>query len=133
PFLDRFAVHVSEPLDTRAKRAAANAFVGEHDFSSFCRKAEASLVRRIRTIAISTPSPERLVLRVVADSFCHQMVRSLVGLLLDIGRGKRPVSAGAKALKAGNRAAAGSIAPAKGLTLISVGYSRDPFRGGQPS
>lgn len=128
PFLDRFAVHIPEALDLRAMRAAAKAFIGEHDFSSFCRRGEGSLVRRVRSITVSTPAPKRLVIRVVADSFCHQMVRSLVGLLLDIGRGKWPASEARKALAARHRAAAGSVAPAKGLTFVSVGYPRSPFR-----
>jgi len=128
PFLDRFAVHVPGPLDLRAMRTAARAFVGEHDFSSFCRKGEGSLVRRVRSITISTPAPERLVIRVVADSFCHQMVRSLVGFLLEVGRGKRRPSAATKALGARDRSAAGVVAPAKGLILRRVGYPRAPFR-----
>jgi len=127
PFLDRFAVHLPGPLDVRAMRSGAKAFVGEHDFSSFCRRGEGSLVRRVRSITVSTPAPERLVIRVVADSFCHQMVRSLVGLLLDIGRGKRHASDGRKALAARDRAAAGPVAPAKGLILRSVAYARSPF------
>jgi tRNA pseudouridine38-40 synthase len=106
-------------------RAAAKAFVGEHDFSSFCRRGEGSLVRRVRSITMSTPAPERLVIRVIADSFCHQMVRSLVGLLLEVGRGKRPASDARKALAARDRAAAGVVAPAKGLTLRLVSYGRD--------
>jgi tRNA pseudouridine38-40 synthase len=126
PFLDRFAVHVPEPIDLRAMRTAAIAFVGEHDFSSFCRGGEGSLVRRVRSITMSTPAPERVVIRVIADSFCHQMVRSLVGLLLDVGRGRRPSSEARKALAARDRAAAGPVAPAKGLILRSVRY-RSPF------
>lgn len=127
PFLDRFAVHVPERLDLRAMRAAAKAFIGEHDFSSFCRRGQGTLVRRVRSIALSTPAPERLVIRVVADSFCHQMVRSLVGLLLEVDRGRRPASEAGKALAARDRAAAGRVAPAKGLILRSVAYARRPF------
>jgi tRNA pseudouridine38-40 synthase len=127
PFLDRFAVHVPEPLDLPAMRSAAKAFIGEHDFSSFCRRGEGSLVRRVRSITVSTPAPDRMVIRVVADSFCHQMVRSAVGLLLDVGRGKRVASDARKALLARDRAAAGPVAPAKGLILRSVVYARSPF------
>ncbi len=127
PFLDRFAVHVPGPLDLRAMRAAAKAFIGEHDFSSFCRRGEGSLVRRVRSITVSKPGPERLMIRVVADSFCHQMVRSLVGFLLEVGRGKRRPLAAAKALSARDRSAAAPVASAKGLSLRSVGYPRSPF------
>lgn len=124
PFSDRFALHVTDELDLKAMRAAAKAFVGEHDFSSFCRRGEGSLVRRLRSISFSRPSPGRLVIGVVGDSFCHQMVRSLVGLLLDIGRGRRPADDAQRVLAARDRSTAAGIAPAKGLTLVSVGYAR---------
>jgi tRNA pseudouridine38-40 synthase len=127
PFRDRFAVHFPERLDLRAMRAAAKAFIGEHDFSSFCRRGEGSLVRRVRSISIATPARGRLVIRVIADSFCHQMVRSLVGLLLEIGRGKRAIGDARKALAASDRAAAGPVTPAKGLSLVEVRYPRNLF------
>jgi tRNA pseudouridine38-40 synthase len=127
PFLDRFAVWAPGPLNVQSMRRAAKALIGEHDFSSFCRRGENSLVRRVRSITIRTPEPDRLVIRVGADSFCHQMVRSIVGLLLDIGRGKRSPEDAAKALAARDRAAAGPVAPAKGLVLVEVGYPRRPF------
>lgn len=128
PFADRFAVHVPGRFDLAAMRRAGKALLGEHDFSSFCRRGEGSMVRRLRTITIRAAG-DRLTIRVVADSFCHQMVRSIVGLLLDIGRGKRDAADAEKALKARNRAAAAPVTPAKGLTLIDVGYPRSPFRG----
>ncbi|MGH2784774.1 MAG: tRNA pseudouridine(38-40) synthase TruA [Actinomycetota bacterium] len=127
PFLDRFAVHVPGELDLAAMRSAAKAFVGERDFSSFCRRGEGSLVRRVRSIAFSAPAPGRLVIKVVADSFCHQMVRSLVGLLLEIGAGKRAPGDARRALAARDRGAAGPVAPAKGLVLRSVAYPRAPW------
>jgi tRNA pseudouridine38-40 synthase len=126
PFLDRFAVWAPGDLDLASMRRAAKALVGEHDFSSFCRRGEGSMVRRIRSITIRSAG-ERLVVRLTADSFCHQMVRSIVGLLLEVGRGKRPASDTARALKAKDRAAAGPVAPAKGLSLIEVGYARSAF------
>lgn len=127
PFLDRFTVWAPGPLNIAAMRRAARSFLGEHDFSSFCRRGEGSMVRRVRTITIR-PSDDRLVIRVVADSFCHQMVRSMVGFLLDVGRGKREVDEVPRALAARDRNKAGPVAPAKGLRLVSVGYPRAPFR-----
>ena len=126
PFLDRFAVWVPDGLNLAAMRSAARALIGEHDFSSFCRRGEGSMVRRVRSITVR-PDGERLVVRVIADSFCHQMVRSIVGLLLEVGRGKRPAEEAPRALAAKDRASAGPVAPAKGLTLIEVGYNRTPF------
>jgi tRNA pseudouridine38-40 synthase len=127
PFLDRFAVWAPGPLNVGSMRRAAKALTGEHDFTSFCRRGQGSMVRRVRSITIRAPEPERLVIRVVADSFCHQMVRSIVGLLLDVGRGKRRAEDAAKALAARDRSKAGTVAPAKGLVLIDVGYRKNPF------
>jgi tRNA pseudouridine38-40 synthase len=126
PFLDRFTLWVPEDLDLRAMRAAARGFVGEHDFSSFCRRGEGSMVRRLRSITLSYRD-ELLTVRVVGDSFCHQMVRSIVGFLLEVGRGKRSADEVPRVLARGDRAAAGPVAPAKGLTLVSVSYARSPF------
>lgn len=129
PFSDRFALHVPGPLNLAAMRRASRALIGEHDFSSFCRRARGSMVRRLRSITIRPVPPDRLVVRVVGDAFCHQMVRSIMGLLLDVGRGKRTPENAARALSARDRAAAGPVAPAKGLTLATVVYARGPFRG----
>jgi len=127
PFLDRFAVRVPDPLSLAVMRRSARALVGEHDFSSFCRRGEGSMMRRVRSITIRAAEGDRLIVRVVADSFCHQMVRSIVGLLLDAGRGKRSPDDVPRALRAKDRSAAGSVAPAKGLVLLNVVYRRDPF------
>src|SRR5258706_316164 len=82
---------LGEKLNLTAMRAAARDLIGEHDFSSFCRKGGGSLRRRLRAIRIERHDDD-LVFKVEADSFCHQMVRSLVGLLLEVGIGKRPAS-----------------------------------------
>lgn len=128
PFEDRFALWLPARPSVAPMRVAARALIGEHDFSSFCRRGEGSLVRRLQRIAIKSPAPGRLLFRVEADSFCHQMVRSIVGLLLAIGAGKRESSAAARALAARNRSSTVEIAPARGLTLVEVSYRPDPFR-----
>jgi tRNA pseudouridine38-40 synthase len=127
PFRDRFTVWVPDDLDLAAMRRAARSFLGEHDFSSFCRRGEGSMVRRVRSITIR-PAGDALVLRFAADSFCHQMVRSIVGFLLEVGRGKRDADEVPRVLAAWDRAAAGPVAPAKGLTLVEVAYPTSPFR-----
>lgn len=129
PFLDRFTLWTPGALNIAAMRRAARGFVGEHDFSSFCRRGEGSMVRRVRSITIR-PLGEQLIVRVVADSFCHQMVRSIVGLLIEVGRGNRAATDAAPALARRDRTAAGPVAPAKGLVLLEVGYQRSPFRTG---
>jgi tRNA pseudouridine38-40 synthase len=126
PFLEPFAWHVTVRLDLKAMRAASRLLLGEHDFASFCRSGEGTSRRRLRSMAF-VAREERLVIRVAADSFCQQMVRSLVGTLVQVGEGVRAPDDVARVLEARDRADAGPVAPAKGLTLVSVGYSRDPF------
>jgi tRNA pseudouridine38-40 synthase len=125
PFRDRFMRRI-EDVRVQRMRAGARALVGEHDFSTFCRKAQGSLVRRLRRVAIVTAGDE-LTFRLEADSFCQQQVRSMVGLLLDVGRGKREPADVGVALAARDRAAAGQVAPARGLHLVRVEYKPDPF------
>ena len=107
-------------------RAGARHLIGEHDFSSFCRRGDGSLVRRVRSIRIAKTGDE-IVFTVAADSFCHQMVRSIVGSLLEVGGGRRSAAQVGKALKARDRAVAGAVAPARGLHLVRVDYARNPF------
>jgi len=128
PFLERYAVRVAGAIDVRGMRAAARTLIGEHDFASFCRGGEAPTTRRVRSVAIVPRADGRVVVRIVADSFCQQMVRSIVGTLLEVGRGDRDAADMQKILDARDRSAAGGVAPAKGLALVEVGYPRDPFR-----
>jgi tRNA pseudouridine38-40 synthase len=127
PFRDRFALWVPDTLSIAKMRAGARSLIGEHDFSSFCRRGEGSMVRRIRSIRFVS-SGDELTVKISADSFCHQMIRSFVGLLLDVGTGKRLPEDVGKALRAKNRNAAGSVAAAPGLHLTLVRYRADPFR-----
>ena len=134
PLLARTAWHVGEPLDLEAMNEAAGRLVGEHDFSSFCRRpkvafgdAEKSLVRILRSARWHRVPPERMpdaLLRfeISASSFCHQMVRSIVGTLVDVGRGRRHPDSISATLAALDRSAAGRVAPPTGLVLWEVGY-----------
>ena len=128
PFRERFWVRIDPSVRVPPMRDGAKALVGEHDFTSFCRKGSTHLVRRIRRIAITARADE-VVFKIEGDAFCHQMVRSVVGLLLDVGRGKRAPADVGRALRARDRAAAGPVAPAKGLHLVRVDYRPDPFGG----
>jgi tRNA pseudouridine38-40 synthase len=126
PFRDRFMLWMPDALHVASMRAAARDLIGEHDFSSFCRKGEGSMVRNLRAIKIVTREDE-LTFKVSADSFCHQMVRSIVGFLLDVGKGapKHVLDV----LAARDRNAAGTVAAARGLHLTRVVYRPDPFLG----
>lgn len=127
PLHERRAFFVRSPLDLDAMTAAAWPLVGEHDFTSFC----AQLPDRGRP----ERSIERLELvrrgdfvevEVTADSFLHQMVRIIVGTLVEVGRAKRAPQDVAVMLDARDRKRAGVTAPAHGLYLTGVRY-RDPL------
>jgi tRNA pseudouridine38-40 synthase len=122
PLTRGFVWHVGRPLDLAAMRAAAVAFVGEHDFSSFCRSVEGKSNVRLVT-ELSVDEDEGLVdVWAQANAFCHQMVRSLVGYLYDVGRGFSDGAKSEEVLAAGDRSAVATVAPAHGLTLWEVGY-----------
>lgn len=131
PFLARTTWHVPEELDLDAMRQAAAGFVGTHDFRSFCRakhvlvageEVEASSVRDVLRAHISPAPDDCWRFEIEASSFCHQMVRSITGTLVDIGRGRRPADAVPAMLAARDRHAAGNMAPASGLCLWSVRF-----------
>lgn len=136
PFLARYVYALNWPLDAEAMSEAAAGVVGEHDFASFAasdpdvssREAEtAGEPNRIRTIFESAWRTEGddLMYRVTGSGFLHHMVRNLVGTFLDVGRGATRASAIAPILAARSRSAAGPTAPARGLSLVSVGYPTD--------
>ena len=131
PFLARQVWWIPESLDVGAMGAAAGELLGEHDFSTFCRRPkgdpDASLVRRVEEAAFRREDgegdgPGVLRFEITASAFCHQMVRSVVGLLAEVGRGRRSVADVARALEARDRAHLPTLAPPRGLTLWSVRY-----------
>ncbi|HUO45965.1 MAG TPA: tRNA pseudouridine(38-40) synthase TruA [Acidimicrobiia bacterium] len=122
PLRRAFSWHVPEPLDMEAMNSAAAHLTGEHDFAAFCRKkAGNSTVRRVLESRWHR-SDDLVVFGVRASSFCHQMVRSLVGLMVDVGRGRRAPEETVSVLAAGDRQRAGQLAPPHGLILWEVGY-----------
>ena len=118
----RYVAVMPEPLDLEAMRAAADALVGEHDFSAFCGnpKFKKSTVRFIRSIDIRREGGE-VVLEYTGNGFLHNMVRILTGTLVEVGRGERSADS-IPALFGGKRADAGFLAPAQGLCLMEVYY-----------
>ncbi|MHB8512578.1 MAG: tRNA pseudouridine(38-40) synthase TruA [Actinomycetota bacterium] len=126
PFRDRFAVWTDESLDAKRMDEAASALIGEHDFSAFCRANDRSMVRRLRTADVKRKADE-IHIRVIADSFCHQMVRSIAGCLYDVGRAKREPKWLVTVIESRDRRNASDVAPPRGLTLVKVSYSPDPF------
>lgn len=111
------------PLSLRRLQAASAPLVGLHDFSAFCRRREgATTTRTLRRLTWRREPDRTLVATVEADAFCHQMVRSLIGTLLPVGDGRRAPTWPYDALRSGQRALAGAVAPAHGLTLVEVRY-----------
>jgi tRNA pseudouridine38-40 synthase len=128
PFDAATTWHLGRSLDVRAMEMASDVLLGEHDFSSFChavRGNPAPLVRRVLRAEWSDLGDERLRFEIEAVSFCHQMVRSIVGLLVDVGVGRRRAGELMAVLAARSRSAAGPIAPPHGLCLWEVKYGRD--------
>jgi tRNA pseudouridine38-40 synthase len=114
------------PLDIDAMNQAAAGCLGEHDFAAFCRRREgASTVRELLRLDWARPEPGLVVATVVADAFCHNMVRALVGALLRAGDGTRPVGWLAEVLARGERQPEVPVVVPHGLCLEEVGYPAD--------
>ncbi len=128
PFLARTSWHVDTPLSFPAMVLACDALIGEHDFAAFCRRPkrrdgeEASLVRRVIEAGWYDDGGGLLRFEIEASSFCHQMVRSVVGTLVDAGRGKIRPGDLLGVIRSGDRQRAGNLAPPEGLTLSTVRY-----------
>lgn len=114
------------PVDLDAVNAASSLLLGEHDFVAFCKRREgATTVRELQHLSWTRGPDDVVTAAVSADAFCHSMVRSLVGALLDVGRGRRAVVFPAELLRRGARASEVPVAPAHGLTLVGVDYPVD--------
>ncbi len=133
PFRARTAWWVPTPLDLDEMNRACPHLLGEHDFASFCRRpkpspdtdgrwVEVSLVRRITGARWQAIGDGLLRFEIEGSAFCHQMVRSIVGFLVAVGRGKRGADELPSVLAARDRSAAEQLAPANGLTLWQVDY-----------
>jgi tRNA pseudouridine38-40 synthase len=129
PFLAGVGWQVDRPLDLSVMRLACDPLLGEHDFSSFCRRPKvgpgeepATLVRRVLAAEWSDQGDGILRFEITANAFCHQMVRSIVGTLVEIGLGRRSAGSVLATIRARDRATAGQLAPPHGLCLWEVGY-----------
>jgi tRNA pseudouridine38-40 synthase len=132
PLTRGFVLAWPRPLDLPRMRQAAACLVGEHDFAAFCRsRAGASTTRRLRSLGVRRVRG-LVEVRVVADAFCWQMVRSIVGYLLAVGDGRRDPAGTAAVLAGRDRAAAGQVAPPHGLVLEAVTYPRPLALAGPP-
>lgn len=129
PLLMRdFSWHLGKALDLDAMRKAASYLIGEHDFRSFCMAASAegkTTNRNVVSIDIEETEmwgENLVVITVIGNAFLHSMVRTIVGTLVLVGRGKRDPEWVADVLAACDRCAAGENAPAQGLVFWQVNY-----------
>ena len=118
----RFVTVMPEELDIPAMEQAARHLLGQHDFAAFCgnAKMKKSTVRYIRDLTITRQGSE-VQITVTGNGFLHNMVRILVGTLVEVGRGEREPDSIPR-LFGGKRAEAGFLAPAQGLCLMEVYY-----------
>ena len=139
PFRARFAWHVPQPLDLAALRTATDPVVGTHDVAAFCRRPpiaadgfSASLHRTVRHALWRELGDGLLEFEIAANAFCHQMVRSITGTVIEMGLGRRRAGEMLGILRSGDRANACRVAPPQGLTLWEVRYDGVKPRGERP-
>lgn len=122
--------HVSMPwfrrLDLEAMNEAALGLIGEHDYTAFCKQRErATSIREIELLRWERDPDGTAVLTIQADAFCRSMVRSIVGVFLPVGDGRKPVSWPAEILSGRARTPYAAVMPAYPLVLEAVGYPPD--------
>lgn len=122
-FRHRYADHIRFPLDVEAMQLAARYLEGEHDFTSFC-SAKTFVEDKVRTVYQLKVEREGDEVWVICqgNGFLYNMVRIIVGTLVEVGQGKRAPAELANILAACDRERAGKTAPAKGLTMWEVVY-----------
>ena len=135
PFAVRTAWHVMQPLQLWAMNLACDPLIGEHDFATFCRRPKLELGAHERSLRrnvfradwkeVRGDVPGLLRFEIEANAFCHQMVRSIVGTLVEVGMGKLHAGEMRGILHGQDRQFAGRVAPAHGLVLWEVGYPLD--------
>jgi tRNA pseudouridine38-40 synthase len=124
PLRRRDTLAWQRPLDVAAMHTAAQRLLGEHDFAAFCRaRAGASTIRTLRRVDVRRD--DVVVVDLDADAFCHNQVRAMLGALLAVGDGRRPVHWPGQVLRAGVRDSGVTVAPPHGLTLVRVDYPPD--------
>jgi tRNA pseudouridine38-40 synthase len=127
PMLRHTTLHIEQPLDKEQMAAALATLEGRHDFAAFSANSpdEKSTVRhmyRTGCTTIELYGRQVIAIDLVANAFLHHMVRSIVGTVLQVGRGKMTVEEFAQVLKRRDRSAVGKTAGARGLTLMDVQY-----------
>jgi tRNA pseudouridine38-40 synthase len=123
-FLKRYSMLFTGVLDVGLMRKAADKFCGVKDFASFCNNSSnvTFTVREVYSFNIRKYSGGLIVFKISANAYLYNMVRIIVGTVLEVGMGKRSIESIDRAFKARKRTFAGKIVPAKGLFLTNVVY-----------
>jgi len=125
-FLKKYSILINKELNIRLMKKAAKIFEGTKDFGSFCNpeRISGNTVREVFKFIVVKKKDGLIVFKIVANSFLYNMVRIIVGTVLEVGSGQRELAGIVEALRKRDRNLAGKIAPAKGLFLTSVEYIR---------
>ena len=117
-----FCYYYSGDLNIEKMQKASKAILGKHDFSTFKSKSDnACNIRTIKKLEIKKKE-KHLLFTIEADGFLYKMVRSIVGTLLEVGKGKMTITEFKRVSRSGTRSLAGATVPAKGLCLLKVKY-----------
>lgn len=125
-FLKKYSILITRKLDIRLMKKTARMFLGEKDFASFCNSEcfNKNTVRKVFSFTVEKTRDDLIIFKIAANSFLYNMVRFIVGTVLEIGSGQREFLSISEALKKRDRKLAGELVPAKGLFLTRVEYFR---------
>jgi len=123
-FLKRYSILVARILDMRLMKKAARIFVGENDFVPFASPSLSGVctIRKIYSFTVTSGDEGVIMFKVVANSFLYNMVRIMVGTILEVGRGEKSLEDLKQAIAGGGVNFASSMAPVRGLFLTRVEY-----------
>ena len=128
PLQSRYTLWVDAELDTLAMQVAALGLLGLNDFASFCRaRPDATTIRELREVFVSRNQADGGVIEIelLADAFCHNMVRSIVGALVAVGEGRATADDVKHVLDRASRTESFKVVAPHGLTLLEIGYPAD--------
>ena len=132
PLKERYAVRIESAAENERLVKAAKLFEGEHDFKAFCASGSAvkTTVRTVYEVRVAegeSYGSRDIEVFVTGNGFLYNMVRTLVGELLDLADGKKTEESLLKAFETGDRSLVSKTMPAKGLTLMTVDYGEELF------
>ena len=116
----------TKKIDLRSMKKAARMFIGVKDFGSFCSPSclKGNTVRKIFRFTVERNREDMIIFKIAANSFLYNMVRIVIGTVLEVGSGDRELKSISEAFPGRSRKLAGKILPAKGLFLTGVDYQK---------